>query len=124
MKIFEENIRVVHIPQRSIFPQITLQPGLCRTFSETTLLRPYQGFWGFGEKGHLFSGSWGALANILRDLGASRYLGSKRRKLSGSWGKTNQGAGEKGQFFSGAAGSKDPPPPGRASLLVSFPRGG
>ena len=24
MKIFEENIRVVHIPQRSIFPQITL----------------------------------------------------------------------------------------------------
>ena len=38
MKIFEENIRVVHIPQRSIFPQITLQPGLCRTCSETTLL--------------------------------------------------------------------------------------
>ena len=27
-----------------------------------------QGFWGSGEKGYLFSGNWGALVIIFRDL--------------------------------------------------------
>ena len=31
----------------------------------------HQGFWGFGENGHFFSWSWGALVIILE------YLGSK-----------------------------------------------
>ena len=30
-----------------------------------------QGFWGSGENGYLFSGSWGALVIILRDLGSN-----------------------------------------------------
>ena len=29
-----------------------------------------QGFWGYGEKSFLFSGSWGALVVIFRDLGS------------------------------------------------------
>ena len=29
-----------------------------------------QGFWGSGENGYLFSGSWGALIIIFRDLGS------------------------------------------------------
>ena len=33
------------------------------------LLRPSQGFWGFGEKGYLFSGIWGEGSFIFRDLG-------------------------------------------------------
>ena len=30
---------------------------------------PY-GFWGSGEKSHSFSGSWGAVVIIFRDLGS------------------------------------------------------
>ena len=37
------------------------------------------GFWGAGEKGHLFSWSWGALAIISKELG-SKLL------ILGSWG--------------------------------------
>ena len=29
-----------------------------------------QAFWGSGENGNLFSGSWGALVIIFRDLGS------------------------------------------------------
>ena len=29
-----------------------------------------RGFWGSGEDGYLFSGSWGALVIIFRDLGS------------------------------------------------------
>ena len=29
---------------------------------------------GFGEKGYLFSGSWGALLNILGELGSKRII--------------------------------------------------
>ena len=29
-----------------------------------------KGFWGSGEKGYLFSGSWGALIIIFRELGS------------------------------------------------------
>ena len=31
--------------------------------------RPSQGFWGFREKGYLFSGIWGEGSFIFRDLG-------------------------------------------------------
>ena len=30
----------------------------------------HPGFWGSGENGYLFSGSWGALVIIFRDLGS------------------------------------------------------
>ena len=33
-----------------------------------------QGFWGSGEKGFLFSGSWGALLIILGELGSKHIL--------------------------------------------------
>ena len=33
-----------------------------------------QGFWGAGEKGYLFSGSWGALLIILGELGSKHIL--------------------------------------------------
>ena len=33
-----------------------------------------QGFWGSGEKGYLFSGSWGALLIILGKLGNKQIL--------------------------------------------------
>ena len=33
-----------------------------------------QGFWGSGEKGYLFSGSWGALLIILGELGSKKIL--------------------------------------------------
>ena len=35
---------------------------------------PPQGFWGSGEKGYLFSGSWGALLIILGELGSRQIL--------------------------------------------------
>ena len=38
-----------------------------------------QGFWGSGENGYLFSGSWGALVIIFRDLG-SKFI------VWGIWG--------------------------------------
>ena len=37
-----------------------------------------QGFWGSGENGYLFSGSWGAQVNIFRDLEAPGF-GDLRR---------------------------------------------
>ena len=48
--------------------------------SSVAALRPSQGFWGFREKGYLFSGIWGEGSFIFRDLG---------RK----WGFREQGAG-------------------------------
>ena len=32
-------------------------------------MRPSQGFWGFMEKGYLFSGIWGEWSFIFGDLG-------------------------------------------------------
>ena len=39
-----------------------------------TLLRPSQGFWGFSEKGYLFSGIWGEGSFIFRDLGRKHNI--------------------------------------------------
>ena len=33
-----------------------------------------QGFWGSGENGYLFSGSWGALVIILGELGSKLII--------------------------------------------------
>ena len=79
------------------------------------VMRPYQGFWGFREKGHLLSGSWGALANILRDLGSKRGIyGAKEENFQGAKEKLIRELGRRVNFFQGA-GSKDPP--GRASVI-------
>ena len=41
-----------------------------------------QGFWGSGENGYLFSGSWGALVIILGEVGSKLIiLGSLVNKL-------------------------------------------
>ena len=40
-----------------------------RIHSDMTKVRPSQGFWGFREKGYLFSGIWGEGSFIFRDLG-------------------------------------------------------
>ena len=45
-----------------------------RTFIKALKVGPPQGFWGSGEKGYLFSGSWGALLIILGELGSKNIL--------------------------------------------------
>ena len=80
-------------------------------------VRPSQGFWGFREKGYLFSGIWGEGSFIFRDLGrkhgfSEQGAGGLRKNILGSWG-------ERSFFFQGA-GSKDPPPPGRASSVSCY----
>ena len=74
-------------------------------------MRPYQGFWGFREKGHLFSGSWGALANILRDLGSKQRFREQKKKTFRELRKNKSGSWGEGLNFFQGAGSKDPPPP-------------
>ena len=75
-------------------------------------MRPSQGFWGFREKGYLFSGILGEGSFIFRDLGRKHYFlgfqgaGGLMKNLLGSWG-------ERSFFFQGA-GSKDPPGGGGA----------
>ena len=43
-----------------------------------------KGFWGSGEKGYLFSGSWGALVIIFRDLRSKLTVLGIRFRDSGS----------------------------------------
>ena len=40
-----------------------------------------QGFWGSGDEGYLFSGSWGALVIISRELGSKRMVLGIQRAL-------------------------------------------
>ena len=50
-----------------------------------------QGFWGSGENGYLFSGSWGALVIILGDLGSKLIiLGSLAKKQKKKKKKINK----------------------------------
>ena len=81
---------------------------LCLKPCDKTKVRPSQGFWGFREKGYLFSGIWGEGSFIFRDLGRfwafrEQGAGGLRKNILGSWG-------ERSFFFQGA-GNKDPPPP-------------
>ena len=84
------------------------------------LVRPYQGFWGFREKGHLFSGSLGALANILRDLGSKQGFREQKKKTFREPRKNKSGSWGEGSIFFREQGAKTPLP-GRASL-VFLPR--
>ena len=76
-------------------------------------MRSYLGFWGFGEKGFLFSGSWGALANILRDLGSKQVFGEQKKKTFRELRKNKSGSWGEGSIFFREQGAKTPP--GRAS---------
>ena len=67
------------------------------------------------EKGHLFSGSWGALANILRDLGIKQRFREQKKNTFRELRKNKLGSWGEGSIFFRGAGSKDPP--GRASLV-------
>ena len=71
-------------------------------------MRPYQGFWGFGEKGYLFSGSWGALANILRDLGSQQVFGEQKKKTFRELRKNKSGSWGEGSIFSGSREQRPP----------------
>ena len=54
---------------------------------EKSNLRGHQGFSGAGEKGYIFSGSWGALAIIFRGAGEQAHtfgdLGRTAKKAGG-----------------------------------------
>ena len=68
---------------------------------------PSQGFWGFREKGYLFSGIWGEGSFIFRDLGRKHSF-------------REQGAGEKGHFSFREQGAKTPPPCGASPVTVCY----
>ena len=72
------------------------------------VMRPYQGFWGFREKGHLLSGSWGALANILRDLGSKRGFMEQKKKTFRELRKNKSGSWGEGSIFFREQGAKTP----------------
>ena len=79
--------------------------------------RPYQGFWGFREKGHLLSGSWGALANILRDLGSKQGFREQKKKTFRELRKNKSGSWGEGSIFSGSRDQR-PPLVGPHSLKI------
>ena len=45
------------------------QDFCCESHGPMCLFLPPKGFWRSGENGYIFSGSWGALAIIFKDLG-------------------------------------------------------
>ena len=87
---------------------MTVQSDICQTCPETKLLvfsqeRPSQGFWGFREKGYLFSGIWGEESFIFRDLG--RFWGFREQ---GAEGKHFWELGRKVIFLSGSREQRPP----------------
>ena len=70
------------------------------------LWRPFQGFWGFGEKGHLFSGIWGESITFW-GLG-SREQGAEEKQF--------RELGRKVIFLSGSREQRHPPPWGGANF--------
>ena len=59
---------------RSNFHVKNLYPVNSYDKTNMTVMGPPQGFWGAGEKGYLFSGSWGALLIILGELGSKHII--------------------------------------------------
>ena len=72
---------------------------------------PSQGFWGFREKGYLFSGIWGEGSFIFRDLGRKQGF-----REQGAEEKHFRELGRKVIFLSGSREQR-PPSPGRASHM-------
>ena len=77
-------------------------------------MRPSQGFWGFREKGYLFSGIWGEGSFIFRDLGRKRNF-----REQGAEEKHFRELGRKVIFLSGSREQR--PPLEGASLIASIP---
>ena len=75
-------------------------------------MRPSQGFWGFREKGYLFSGIWGEGSFIFRDLGRKRNF-----REQGVEEKHFRELGRKVIFLSRSREQRPPPPPGGASIM-------
>ena len=62
----------------SVHPSIPRNQNQIKPRSLVKLKTGPHGFWGSGENGYLFSGSWGALVIIFRDLGSKLiFLGIK-----------------------------------------------
>ena len=75
-------------------------------------MRPSQGFWGTGEKGHLFQGNKG---QILRGTEEQKKIGNREHK------KTNFpffGNRKTSQFISGEQGNRYPPWEGLSDILI------
>ena len=71
-------------------------------------MRPSQGFWGFREKGYLFSGILGEGSFIFRDLGRKHYfLG-----FQGAGGADEKPFRELGRKVIFLSGSREQRPPG------------
>ena len=70
--IFQGN--VIEIVSKFVYLGITFSTGGAFNETHKTLSWGPQGFWGSGEKGYLFSGSWGALLIILGELGSKHIL--------------------------------------------------
>ena len=68
-------------------------------------MRPSQGFWGFREKGYLFSGILGEGSFIFRDLGRKRGFGEQ-----GAEEKHFRELGRNVGFLSGSREQRPPPP--------------
>ena len=66
-------------------------------------MRPSQGFWGFREKGYLFSGIWGEGSFIFRDLGRKRGF-----REQGTEEKHFRELGRKVIFLSGSREQRPP----------------
>ena len=79
-----------------------------------TLMRPSQGFWGTGEKGHLFQGNKGQILRGTEEQ--KKYLGTGniRKQIFDFWEQ-----GNKPIYFRGTTEQVPAPPlpPGRASLI-------
>ena len=70
-------------------------------------MRPSQGFWGFRDKGYLFSGIWGDGSFIFRDLGRKHSF-----REQGAEEKHFRELGRKVIFLSGSREQRPPPRPG------------
>ena len=87
-------------------------------------MRPSQGFWGFWEKGYLFSGIWGEGSFIFRDFGEKAYLfGGLGSREQGAEEKHFRELGRKVIFLSGSREQRPPPPGGHPICsLVNIPK--
>ena len=87
-----KNIHKIFIPQKYIYFSETPPPQNI----EIQNFEPKNDLSHWGEKGHLFSGSWGALAIILGELGSKHILKnlSFREHCQKKWEFSFQGFGE------------------------------
>ena len=70
----------------------------------TSVMRPYQGLWGTGEKGYLFQGNRGTRSNFEGNGGEDNIgAGNIRKQIFEFWG-----TGEQAYLFQGNKGTGTP----------------